>query len=224
MELIEATIIAKGHQRWIEAVTKRYGAKLRLIHSKRSRRRDEALQVFEIIVDVGLKDRLVHYLKNDPDVSEVEITKSSHGRLLGMIRARGVIMRCVADSDCFLVYASSYSGDEIAWRVLGTDGSLRDLLSALKKRGIDFTVGDISEVRRKQTLTARQEWLLRTAYEEGYFDYPKRIRLGRLAQMLKVSPPTLYESLRKTQKKLYDEHFGNVEPKRFEMEQTWNAR
>ena len=224
MDLIEATILAKGHQRWIESVTGRYGAKLKLLHSKRSTGRDEALQVFEITVDRKLKDRLVRYLQNDPEISELEITNSSHGRLVGMIRAKGVIMRCVADSDCFLVYASNESGEEITWKVLGTDRSLRSLVGKLKRRGIDFKVGDISAVKRKQMLTARQEWLLRSAYERGYYDYPKRIRIGPLARILKVSPPTLYESLRKTQKKLYDEHFGNVSPKRFEPSLIWNEK
>ena len=222
MERIEATILAKGHQRWIDSVTGRYGAKLRLLHSKRSRGRDEALQVFEITVDRKLKSKLVRFLQNDPEISELEITNSSHGRLVGMIRAKGVIMRCIADSDCFLAYASNDSGEEITWRVLGTDSALRNLLLSLKKKRIRFKVEDISAERRKQTLTARQEWLLRSAYERGYFDYPKRIRIGPLAQILKVSPPTLYESLRRTQKKLYDEHFGNVTTKGFEVGLIWN--
>lgn len=195
-----------------------------LLQSKRSQGQDEALQAFEITVDRKLKDRLVRYLQNDPDISELEITNSSHGRLVGMIRAKGMIMRCIADSDCFLVHASNESGGKIAWKVLGTDRSLRDLLMKLKRRGVDFEVGEISEVRRRQMLTARQEWLLRSAYEKGYFDYPKKIRIGPLAQLLKVSPPTLYESLRKTQKKLYDEHFGKVNPKRFEASLIWNER
>lgn len=220
-ELIEATILARGHQEWIDAVTSRYGAKLKLVHSKWSRGRDEALQLFEIIVDRDLKDELIRYLQASPEISELEITNSSHGRLLGMIRAKGVIMRSIADSDCFLVYASN-SGGKIAWKVLGTDRSVKSLLGVLKRRGIEFEVEGISAVRRKMTLTARQEWLFRAAYERGYFDYPKKIRIGQLAMLLKVSPPTLYESLRKTQKKLFDEHFGVATPRSFEASLIWN--
>ncbi len=197
---------------------------MRLLQSKRSQRRDEVLQIFEITVDRKLKDRLIRYLQNDPGISELVITNSSHGRLVGMIRAKGVIMRCIADSDCFLIEASNDPGEKIAWKVLGTDRSVRDLLSKLRKKGVDFEISEISEVKRKQMLTARQEWLLRSAYEKGYFDYPKKIRIGSLARMLQVSPPTLYESLRKTQKKLYDEHFGKVSPKRFEASLIWSEK
>lgn len=203
-------------------MTGEYGARLKLLHSKRSKGKEGALQVFEITVDRKLKDRLVRYLQSEPEISELEITNSSHGRLVGMVRAKGVIMRCIADSDCFLTYASNDAGEEITWRVLGTDSSLRNLLLKLKMKRIHFRVEDISIVRRKQMLTARQEWLLRSAYERGYFDYPKRIRIGSLARILKVSPPTLYESLRRTQKKLYDEHFGNISPKGFEPNLIWN--
>jgi predicted DNA binding protein len=215
LKLIEATFLARGQQKWIDAVTVRYGARLTLLHSKRSRRQGEALQLFEITVDRTLKDKLIGYLQNEPDISELEITNSSHGRLVGTIRAKGVIMRCIADSDCFLVQASNDSGGEIAWNILGTDRSLRELLNSLRRKGIDFEMGEISEVRRKKTLTARQEWLLRSAYEKGYFDYPKRIRIGPLARMLRVAPPTLFESLRKTQKRLLDEHFGKAPPRKF---------
>jgi predicted DNA binding protein len=212
LDLIEATILVEGHQKWIDAVTGRYGARLRLLNSKGTRRRDEILELFEITVDRKLENRLLRYLRNSPDISELEITNSSHGRLVGIVRAKGVVMRCVADSDCFLVYASNGSGREIAWRVLGTKHSLRELMARLRRLRVDFRVSDISEVKRTRALTTRQEWLIRSAYENGYFDYPKRIRIGPLARMMDVAPPTLYESLRKTQKKLLEEHFRGGPP------------
>ncbi|MDG6945803.1 MAG: helix-turn-helix domain-containing protein [Nitrososphaerota archaeon] len=212
MDLVEATILVAGHQKWIDSVTGRYGARLRLLNSKGTRKRDEVLELFEITVDRKLEDRLLRYLRNSPDIAELEITNSSHGRLVGIARAKGVVMRCVADSNCFLVYASNGSSKEITWRVLGTNHSVKDLLSRLKRLKVNFKVSDISEVKRKRALTTRQEWLIRSAYESGYFDYPKRIRIGPLARMLEVAPPTLYESLRKTQKKLLEEHFREGPP------------
>ncbi|MDG7003551.1 MAG: helix-turn-helix domain-containing protein, partial [Nitrososphaerota archaeon] len=94
----------------------------------------------------------------------------------------------------------------------GTKHSLRELMARLRRLRVDFRVSDISEVKRTRALTTRQEWLIRSAYENGYFDYPKRIRIGPLARMMDVAPPTLYESLRKTQKKLLEEHFRGGPP------------
>jgi predicted DNA binding protein len=207
MELIEATILARGHQKWIDAITSRYRAKFRLLHSKPSRGKDEVLQLFEITVDQNLKDKILKHLKKSRDVSELEVTDSSHGRLFGLIRSKGVIMRCIAESDCFLLSASGEYGVPIEWRVLGTKRSLRKLMTKLKRRKTPYEIADISVVRRKKVLTTRQEWLLRSAFERGYFDYPKKVRIRMLASLLGVTAPTLHESLRKTQRRLIEEHF-----------------
>ena len=207
MELIEATILARGHQKWIDAITSRYKAKFRLLHSKPSRRRDEVLQLFEITVDQQLKDKMLRHLMNSREISELEVTDSSHGRVFGLVRAKGVIMRCITDSDCFLTSASGEYGAPIEWKVLGTKRSLRKLMTLLKSRKIGYEVTDISVVRRRKVLTTRQEWLLRSAFERGYFDYPKKVRIRSLASQLGVTAPTLHESLRKTQRRLIEEHF-----------------
>ena len=207
MELIEATILARGNQKWIDAITSRYRAKFRLLHSKPSRGRDGVLQPFEITVDQGFKEKMLGHLTNSAEISEFEVTDSGHGRLFGLIRSKGVIMRCIAESDCFLISASGEYGVPIAWKVLGTKSSLRRLMTGLKKRKIRYEVADISAVKRKRVLTTRQEWLLRSAFERGYFDYPKKVRIRPLAGLLGVTAPTLHESLRKTQRRLIEEHF-----------------
>jgi predicted DNA binding protein len=210
LKLVEATILAEGHQNWIKAITERYGAKLRLLQSKPSGREDEVLQLFEIIVDSNVKDELLRYLRGDPDISELQITNSSHGRLTGLIRAGGVISRCIADSDCFLLSASNESDATIVWRVLGAERSFKRLLVRLESKGIGYKITDKSVVSSKRRLTARQEWILRMAFEKGYFDDPKKTHIRSLAKFLEISPPTLHESLRKTQRKILEEHFRNV--------------
>ena len=207
MELIEATILARGHQKWIDSITSRYRAKFRLLHSKPSRGKDSVLQLFEIIVDQDLKEKMLKHLVKSDELSEFEVTDSSHGRLFGLARSKGVIMRCIAESDCFLLSASGEYGVPIAWNVLGTKRSLKKLMTKLKRKKVAYEIADISLVRRKKVLTTRQEWLLRSAFENGYFDYPKKVRIRALAGLLGVSAPTLHESLRKTQKRLIEEHF-----------------
>lgn len=212
MKLVEAALLAKGHQRWIATVTSRYRARLRLLYSKPTRGREEVLQIFEIEVEPRLKERLTRYLQNNSEISELEITNSSRGRLIGLIRAKGVIMRLIADSDCFLVRASGEYGAPIRWEVLGTPRSIRSLEARLRGRGIRHSVVDMSEMRKRVALTARQDWLLRSAFERGYFDTPKRVRIRALAGLVGVSPPTLHESLRRSQRRLVEEHIGMNQP------------
>jgi predicted DNA binding protein len=209
VELIEASILAKGQQTWMDAVTSKYRARFRLMHSKPSPRRDEILQLFEVVVDEHLKDRMLRYLLANQEISELEVANSSHGRIVGLMRAKGVIMRCIADSDCFLVHATGEHGAPVRWEVLGTKQSLRRLMARLKRKGIRYSIASISALKRPRVLTTRQEWLLRSAFERGYFDYPKRIHIRSLAKLLGVSAPTLHESLKKTQRRLIEEHFGD---------------
>lgn len=206
MRLVDATILAEGRQNWISAVTERYLARLGLLQSKPSHEPDEVLQLFEMVVDDKHRDQLVGYLRSDPEVSEFHITNSSRGRLTGLIRARGVISRCIADSDCFLLYASNESGAMIAWRVLGAERSFKRLLDRLEKKGIEYSIGGLSIVSSRSRVTARQEEVLRVAFDEGYFDDPKRVTIRELARLLGVSPPTVHESLRRTQRKILGEH------------------
>jgi predicted DNA binding protein len=52
------------------------------------------------------------------------------------------------------------------------------------------------------------------AYELGYFDQPRRIDLHSLASMLKLSPPTLSELLRRAQKKVITEYIKSKQAQR----------
>ena len=84
------------------------------------------------------------------------------------------------------------------------------MLVRLESRAIGYKITDKSVVSSKRRLTARQEWILRVAFEKGYFDDPKKTHIRSLAKFLEISPPTLHESLRKTQRKILEEHFRNV--------------
>ena len=57
------------------------------------------------------------------------------------------------------------------------------------------------------TLTETEYYILLKAYNMGYFDWPKKIRLETLAKELGVSRSTALEHLRKSIKKLLDMYF-----------------
>ena len=56
-------------------------------------------------------------------------------------------------------------------------------------------------------LTAKQHELVRTAYELGYFDYPRKVNLEKLAELMDVSKTTILETLRAAQKKVLVRYF-----------------
>jgi len=66
-------------------------------------------------------------------------------------------------------------------------------------------------------LTEREFQVLKKAYEEGYFEWPRRIDLNNLAKELNLSKPTVLEYIRKAERKilkhyletLYTDHYPN---------------
>lgn len=61
-------------------------------------------------------------------------------------------------------------------------------------------------------LTDRQYEALRTAYERGYFDIPRRTSLKELAIELDISPSSLSERLRRAQTQLIEETVATTWP------------
>jgi predicted DNA binding protein len=194
----------------VTAVTERYQTRLRLLQSKPSENPDEVVQLFEITVDGKLKDRMIRFLKDWPDTQELVIANSSPWRLMGLIRAKGPVSRCIADSDCFLLYASNNLDSTMVWRVLGAERSFERLQTRFEGRGIEYKIRDRSVVSSRRRLTGTQEWILRLAFQKGYFDTPKKIHIRSLAKSAGMSPPAFHESLRKAQKKILEEHIRNI--------------
>ena len=61
---------------------------------------------------------------------------------------------------------------------------------------------DIYALRLLPILPEQQEKAIRLAFSEGYYEYPRRISLTRLADIAGVSKPTFRENLKKAESKL----------------------
>ena len=59
----------------------------------------------------------------------------------------------------------------------------------------------------KKRLTAKQENILKIAFEKGYFEHPKKITHRRLAKIVGIPPATLAEILGRGQKLVLQQHF-----------------
>jgi|SRR3989338_8704729 len=51
-------------------------------------------------------------------------------------------------------------------------------------------------------LSPNQKIALNLAFEHGYYNYPRKTNLQKLAKLMKISPPTFFEHLRKAEKKI----------------------
>ena len=82
------------------------------------------------------------------------------------------------------------------------------LLQKLTQQNISYRITDVSHLSSNKMMTPRQEHVLKSALELGFYDFPKRINFEELSIALKVSGSTLSEILRRAEKKIIIEHFA----------------
>ena len=92
-----------------------------------------------------------------------------------------------------------YNSTEIParWRFITRRASdIGDIIARLGGEGIETRVEDISPLDRNVTLTQKEKGIITVAVENGYFDFPRKITLEGLSQLVGVEPEPLSKILR----------------------------
>jgi HTH DNA binding domain len=96
-------------------------------------------------------------------------------------------------TDCF----------ESSWKLLVKDSNvLRKTLDMLEERGIKAETEEVSCAKHGDMLTSRQREVMLAAIQAGYFEFPRKIGLTKLAGRLSIKPSTLSEILRRGEDKI----------------------
>lgn len=103
----------------------------------------------------------------------------------------------IREHTCFLALAILESGclitnaelidREVVWNVVCDDDSFLSLMNKLEDCDIDSELLYKGRPDKKSEMTFREEEILRISLEEGYFDFPKRIKLEELAKKFDLS-------------------------------------
>ncbi|MEM0202697.1 MAG: helix-turn-helix domain-containing protein [Archaeoglobaceae archaeon] len=109
-----------------------------------------------------------------------------------------------------IIVGLSYDSSSITWSIVCDEKDCAKLIKKLEKLGVDFELVYKGRPEDKESMTFREEEILRTALEKGFFDYPKRIKLEELAKIFNISPSTLSEILRRAQKKVLERYFKDL--------------
>ena len=93
------------------------------------------------------------------------------------------------------------------------DAKLVKLTEDLDNGNVTYNIKSLHSYSKKNTikenLSKKQNTVLRYAVDNGYFDYPKNIRLAAIAKEFKTSSASVCEMLRKAQKKAILEYYRN---------------
>ncbi|MCQ2079973.1 MAG: helix-turn-helix domain-containing protein, partial [archaeon] len=148
--------------------------------------------------DVDLRDS-----KYEMDGGDCQIDKISSGNYLASItNNKCFLCRIISQSKCFLMSAVR-QGEKIEWTVLGQDSScVRDLVSTLREKGYTVNLLAGGKFNEEMTLTPKEEKYLRIAFDQGYYDVPRRTDLDALCERIGCSKSTLNVSLRNAERKI----------------------
>jgi hypothetical protein len=96
------------------------------------------------------------------------------------------------------------------WTILiPSSKSLKHFINELEKKGINTQIISSRKISL-EPLTPREIEILKTAYNLGYYNYPRSISFNELAKKLGIVPSTLSEALRKAEKKLILSYMRNL--------------
>lgn len=170
-----------------------------------------AYHLFEVLAPNRIEE-VSNSLMHDRALSGVRLTANRNDRLIGWARA------CCAENcalarlnSCFLTSVTSGDNGEVYWHFIGTSSGCRRLMRTMTEQGVLYRVVELKILREKNIMTAKQELAVRTALDLGYFDYPKKLNIRELAEVLRISHATLNEEIRKGVKKILTMYFEEKE-------------
>jgi len=119
---------------------------------------------------------------------------------------------CRASNDAAIVCLDcplNSDSQPASWRFITRKSSdFRQVLARLSKEGIEAKIEDVAPLERKATLTGRQKEIVATAVAQGYFEFPRKISLTGLSELVGVKPSTLSEILRSAERRIMANALG----------------
>jgi predicted DNA binding protein len=155
-------------------------------------------------------DELKRRLKAMKEVVNVDVTELEPNHLLGVVTSKNcVVCPAIADVDasCFISSAATEEDCSVGYKVLLSRENVPVIINRLSKTGAEYKVAEISTVSSLPGLTSRQERILKTAMELGFYDFPRKVTNEELAAKLGVKPSTLSEIVRRAERKVVGKYF-----------------
>jgi hypothetical protein len=158
---------------------------------------------------------LLREMEDSEDVTAVDVLKHTDGEILVQFETTMPLLLLPArDSGVPLEMPFDIQDGTAVWEVTAPSDRLSELGTQLEAFGISFSVDYVQQrLGDEQLLTERQERLVRTAIEEGYYDTPREASLTELAEALDIAKSTASETLHRAEEKIikrFVENLGNT--------------
>ena len=204
--MIEVRLAIQNPANWVGSLAET--ARVKIVDVKE--RKGVVEDFVELSSESVSPEELLSHLRREAGVLSADMTKVDRNRVIGMVSTHDCpICSTFAGLNCFLVSANTIDERKMEWKLfIGGDTDLKTLCARLDTNRVKYELLEVSHRVQKKEMTARQEEILRVAYDLGYFEFPKRIKLEDLAAKLGITNGTLAEILRRAEKNVLSTHFA----------------
>lgn len=153
-------------------------------------------------------------LRISSDITETDLARVGANRIIGSVTSnKCVVCRVLVESktNTFIAPASTFHDCQMSYKVFISGSGLPLLLQRLHKEGVEYKIEDLSPLASSRGITPRQQKVLKSALELGYYDFPKRISTETLASTLGIKPGTVAEILRRAEKNVITRYFDTAD-------------
>jgi predicted DNA binding protein len=147
---------------------------------------------------------LLREMEAEDEVTSVEVLKHTDGEMLVQFETTMPLLLLPArDSGVPLEMPFEVTEGTAVWEVTAPSDRLSELGTKLESFGISFSVEYVQQrLNDEQLLTERQQRLVATAIENGYYDTPRGSSLTELAEALDIAKSTASETLHRAEEKI----------------------
>lgn len=195
---------------WIGDLTRRYpDAEFRILAALS----DEDAGVALAEVSAADPEAVVSETRAYDDIESVDPLKRTDGGVLVQFETTMPLLLMPArDSGVPLEMPFAIQDGTAVWEVTAPSDRLAELGSQLETFDISYTVDYVQQrLNEEQLLTDRQQHVVRTAIEEGYYDTPRTCSLTELAETLGIAKSTTSETLHRAEAKIVKHFAGDLD-------------
>ena len=208
---MEVEIEFKEPVEWIKDLVETHSASIRIRDIRMSG--EGVKDLLEIFMPAGKIEGLSSEMKDKKMVDKDNVTIMDDNHATAIVNAHEcAVCKSILKWDLFLTEAySNDSGDIIMKWLVPDESTVSGFLQRLEEDGVKFELLKKRALSKRSDITARQEFVVKTALELGFFEYPKKVNLEGLSKRLNVSYVTLAEILRRAEKNIISSYFKKKE-------------
>lgn len=191
------------------------------------RRSDGRLLEF-FAVSGAAPDRVLARAEATPGIDRARLLeRGAESALYGLLVSGPCVTTTLADADAVARSVTATDGEGRVVASVPDDVSVREVVETFEARHAETDLvarresGNPVPVRTERgtqatlgsELTAKQQEVLRTAFENGYFEWPRETSAEECAATLDISQPTFSQHIRAAERKVFGALFDERSPR-----------